>query len=201
MISASELRERARTSLSGNWGIAILSFLILIVINSALSFTYVGGLIVAGPLFLGLTIIYFDISRKNKPKIESLFSGFSNFVNAFLLYVLQYIFIILWSLLFIIPGIVKALSYSMAFFIMADNPEISGNDALKESMRMMDGNKWRLFCLNFSFIGWIILSCITLGIGFIFLLPYMLSANVEFYEDLKKDSIPQIENPQIINPS
>jgi uncharacterized membrane protein len=99
---------------------------------------------------------------------------------------LKTVFIILWTLLLIIPGIIKALSYSMTPFILQDDPTISGNAAIEKSMRMMDGHKMDLFWLFLSFIGWIILSIMTFGIGFILLEPYINTSVAHFYEDLKK---------------
>ena len=94
------------------------------------------------------------------------------------------VFIFLWSLLFIVPGIIKAHSYAMAKFILADNPDMEGIAALKASEKLMYGNRWRLFCLRFSFIGWFFLAVLTFGIGFIFLNPYVKAAETAFYLDL-----------------
>lgn len=240
MVYASELRAKARTALSSNWGLAILSLILFSVItnmvatiiligsdfstlisdysallillstetsnsaetlealqalnislqaiNTKISLSNLINLVISGPLTLGLAYIYLDMARNKKANIAFLFKGFGKFVNSFVLMLLMSIFIALWTLLFIIPGIVKTFSYSMSFYILADNPNMRGSEALKESMYMMNGNKWRLFCLNFSFIGWILLSCLSLGIGFIWLAPYMEAANIQFYEELKNRS-------------
>jgi hypothetical protein len=92
------------------------------------------------------------------------------------------IFIILWSLLLLIPGIIAAFRYSLCFYILADHPEMGIMEVLNESKRMMKGNKWKMFCLNISFIGWAILGILTLGIGFIWLLPYMEVSIIAFYD-------------------
>jgi uncharacterized membrane protein len=94
--------------------------------------------------------------------------------------------IILWSLLLVIPGIIAAYRYAMASYIMAQNPEIGALDAIERSKAMMNGNKLRLFCLQLSFIGWMLLSALTLGIGYIFLRPYMQAAYAAFYLDISK---------------
>lgn len=96
------------------------------------------------------------------------------------------IFTFLWSLLLIIPGIIKSYSYSMSCFIMAENPEMSAKEAMEVSMQMMKGNKWRLFCLQLSFIGWGILCIFTLGIGFLWLSPYMNAATAAFYDEVSR---------------
>lgn len=95
----------------------------------------------------------------------------------------------LWSLLFVIPGVIKSYEYAIIPYILADDPEISSRDAFKKAKQMMKGNKWRLFKLNFSFIGWEILCGLTLGLGTFFLLPYIHAANAEFYAELKNKQI------------
>lgn len=188
MIKASELRFKARKALKGNWTIAILSVLITSLIIGLANGTVIGGLIIAGPMTLGLAFIFINIARGKKVILESLFDGFSYFFNSLILGILRSIFIFLWSLLFVIPGIIKVYSYSMSFYIMADNPEMDGSTALNASKEMMQGNKWRLFCLDFSFIGWSLLCILTLGIGYLWLAPYIEASHVQFYEDLKQQN-------------
>ena len=100
---------------------------------------------------------------------------------------LMYLFIVLWSFLFIIPGIIKAFSYSMTPYILEENPELSANEAIDRSRAMMKGHKFDLFWLFLSFIGWFFLSLLTLGIGGLWLGPYMQTATAAFYEDVKAD--------------
>ena len=96
-----------------------------------------------------------------------------------------YGFTILWSLLLVIPGIIKSYSYAMTSFILKDEPEMKNNAAIEKSMAMMEGNKMKLFMLDLSFIGWAILCIFTFGIGFLFLQPYVAISRAAFYEDLK----------------
>lgn len=187
MTSASEIRSRARQSLSGKWGIAILAMIVYAILNSIAGVTGFGAIIFSGPLTLGLAIFFLKIVRKTPAQIDTVFEGFGNFLSSFILYILSAILIALWTLLFIIPGIIKAFSYSMSYYIMADNPEMSASEAIKESMQMMSGNKWRLFCLGFSFIGWILLGMITFGIAMLWVAPYIQAATAEFYEDIKNN--------------
>lgn len=129
----------------------------------------------------------FNISMyesSDAPKIETLFSRFSYFGNAFSLRLLMFVKTLLWSLLFVIPGIIAAYRYSMAPYIMAENPDMSASSAIEESKYLMNNNKWRLFCLQLSFIGWYILAIFTAGIGGIFLIPYVKAAYTAFYLDL-----------------
>lgn len=101
--------------------------------------------------------------------------------------VLVYVFTFLWSLLLIIPGIIKAYSYSLTPYILIDNPELSPREAARRSQQMMQGQKFNLFYLQLSFIGWSILACLTGGIGFLWLLPYMQTSQAVFYQNIKNN--------------
>ena len=121
-----------------------------------------------------LTSNMFDISfRKYFHKVWGMF--------------LMYLFIMLWTLLFIIPGIIKSFSYAMTPYILEERPELSANEAIDHSRAMMKGHKFDLFWLLLSFIGWGILCIFTFGIGFLWLVPYMQTAQAAFYEDVKAD--------------
>ena len=100
---------------------------------------------------------------------------------------LMQVFIFLWSLLFVIPGIIKSLSYAMTPYILEENPELSANEAIDRSRAMMKGHKFDYFWLLLSFIGWGFLCVFTLGIGLLWLTPYMQTAVAAFYEDVKAD--------------
>lgn len=144
------------------------------------------GLALTGPVLIGVNRYMLKIIRTDQEESDLLISAFKeNFIDYIITYLLTVVYIFLWTLLFIIPGIIKGLSYSMTFFILADNPEIQPQEAIRQSMDMMNGHKWRLFKLYFSFIGWFILSAITFGVGYIFLQPYLQLSIANFYEDLK----------------
>ena len=96
-------------------------------------------------------------------------------------------FISLWSLLLIIPGFIKFYAYALTPYILIDNPEISANQAINLSQKMMKGHKFDMFILHLSFIGWFFLSIFTFGIGLLWLLPYMMTAQAAFYQDVKKE--------------
>ena len=118
------------------------------------------------------------------PKIEQLFSCFSYFGRALLLRFLMALKTFLWSLLLIVPGIVAAYRYAMAPYLLAEHPEMTASAAIEQSKIMMSGNKGRLFCLQFSFIGWYLLAALTGGVGSFFLAPYTKAAETAFYLDL-----------------
>ena len=183
---AKDYRKLAWSKLSGNWGAPIIvALLYSIIIGIASSFA-VGSLLLTGILGVGLASFFLMLMRTQQPKIENMFDGFrENVVGNLLAGVLLYLFTFLWSLLFVIPGLVKSYSYSMTFYILKDHPEMSATDAITESRKMMNGNKWRLFCLDFSFIGWILLGALTCGLLYLMVLPYMYAAHAAFYESLK----------------
>ncbi len=187
MKYASDYRQEARTALASKWDMAILSTLLFTLLTGAANSTAIGGFLINGPLTVGYFIVMTDIFYSIKPKIESMFDGFTRcFVNSMLTYILKTLLIAVGLILLIVPGIIVNYHLSMALYIQKDNPEMSATDCLKASKEMMNGHKYRLFCLHLSFFGWILLSVLTFGILFIFTAPYMSMAEVAFYEDLKQ---------------
>lgn len=188
----SELRSAARQQLQGNWVTPILVGLIYTVLiglpNSIVGIGGIVTLIITGPLTLGQVKYFMKFRAGENPPIETLFEGFKQFIPSLLLQLLIAIFVFLWSLLLIIPGIIAALSYSQAFYIMNDNPQIEALDALKQSKEMMKGYKGKLFMMWLSFLGWALLCILTLGIGFLWLNPYIQLSLANFYGDLKNNS-------------
>ena len=166
---------------------AVLAVLIYSAINGILSYTIVGVLIVAGALSYGLVYAFLKNSRDGQPiEIGDLFSGFTHdFVGNLLLGLMVSIFTFLWTLLFIIPGIVKAYSYSMSFYIKVDHPEKGWKECIDESRKMMNGHKMDLFIQDLSFIGWMIVGSLCLGIGTLWVTAYMQAARAQFYESIK----------------
>jgi len=114
--------------------------------------------IIGGPVAWGLSKYMLDFFRTRKSDYTTLLEGFSCFSRAFVLAVLIAVKTMLWSLLFVIPGLIASFRYSQAFYIMIDHPEYTPGQCIRESCRMMNGNKAKLFHLQLSFIGWIILS-------------------------------------------
>ena len=186
-----ELKTLAKESLKGNWGIAIGAMLIYALISYALGATGIGSIFL-GFIVVGYYAVNLKLIRTKTAKIEDLFSGCKNFVTNFLAYLLMEIFTFLWSLLFIIPGIVKAIAYSMTPYILNDHPEMSATEAITESRKMMNGHKMEYFLLQLSFLGWIILSSFTWGILLLYVMPYMQATSAAFYEKLKE--MPVIED-------
>lgn len=137
-----------------------------------------------GAVTLGYCRFNKNVIKGTNPRFNDLFSNFHIFWKAFLLQLLIGIFIILWTFLLIIPGIIATFSYAMAPYIMDENPEMSVMEAIRRSKEMMNGNRWRLFCLELSFIGWAILCLFTCGIGILWLNPYIYAAEAAFYLEI-----------------
>lgn len=202
MDSISAYKNRALASLDKGWSTPVICTLIYYIItfvvagvmggkDSSVVRQNVGFLFYLGliPLGWSLQVLFLEYVREGRTQVNSLFLGFKKpwLPKSFLIPFLVGIYTVLWTLLLIIPGIIKAYSYAMAPYVFKDNPEISCDDAIKESMRLMDGHKLQLFLLDLSFIGWVILASLTLGIGFLWLVPYWQTTRVHFYEDLKKE--------------
>lgn len=195
-----ELMRLARESLKGKWGLAVgVTAAYLVIVMALQNVKQVGplvSLLVSGPLAGGMAIFYLAIARGTGAKFEQFFDGFKTYATNLLAYILMTVFILLWMLLLIVPGIIAAISYSMTYFVIADNPGISAMDALKQSKEMMQGNKGKYVGLMFRFFGWSLLAILSCGIGFLWLMPYMQTAAAAFYEDLKKNA--GETNPSVI---
>ena len=181
----SELKATARQQMKGNVLIFFGTTFVLGLILSVSSATFVGPLVLGGVVELGTVLLALEIARAGKTEFNTGFKGFTQFGSAFIACLVGTIFIMLWSCLFIIPGIIAAFRYSMAFYILADNPEMSGMDALNKSKEMMKGHKWEFFLLQLSFIGWCLLVPFTFGILLIWLTPYIETTNALYYEKIK----------------
>ncbi len=133
---------------------------------------------------LGYSKFNLAIIDVREAKIGNLFEYFKIWKSAAIMQLLRFVYIFLWSLLFIIPGVVASYSYSMTPYIMAEFPEISPKEALRASQKLMYGNRYRLFCLDVSFIGWHILAILSFGIGYLWLTPYINAAKADFYREI-----------------
>lgn len=209
----SELRAQARERLDGKWGTFVLMTFLMCVIQVLLQIpSYIGSLLevlspenamaslsfsnisnilslLALPLGWGLTVSLLRNHREESVDIENLFDGFrrGRYVRVFCALFLVNLFTFLWTLLLIIPGIMKAFSYALTPYILLDEPELTAKQAISRSCEIMQGRRWKLFCLYFSFIGWGILCLLTFGIGFLWLAPYMNASIAAFYEDARAE--------------
>lgn len=209
----SELRAQARERLEGQWGTFVLMTFLMLVIQTILQIPgYIGSLLeilspenvltslsfsnisnilslLALPLSWGLTVSLLRNHREESVDLENLFDGFrgGRYTRVFCALFLVNLFTFLWALLLIIPGIMKAFSYALTPYIIMDEPELTARQAITRSCEIMEGRRWKLFCLYLSFIGWGILSLLTFGIGFLWLAPYMNASIAAFYEDARAE--------------
>lgn len=205
-----ELKTRAKTILKSNYwysfGVCILVSLITSLASSvAVIIMYISDLSSASSIFAILQILmtvlvtfplsvgtcrFFIKATANTPNVYELFFPYkNNLSNVIIINIFVAIYTFLWSLLFIIPGIIKSFQYSMIPYILAENPAMNRHRAFEVTKALTDGNKGRIFLFALSFIGWIFLSAITFSIGFLFLEPYMSAAYTQLYFDLKAEAI------------
>lgn len=223
---ASFFRSAARMELKGNWKKAVLAMAVYVVIMGIVNFLVTAFfnnpatqsiaslyyVLVYGPASVGIIAFFLNLVRRNDPQMSDCFDGFYEFGKSFLLGLLLLLFTTLWTFLFIIPGIIAAYRYSMAFMIMKDRPDLKPLECIRESKRIMTGNKMRKFCLDISFIGWAILAVIPgsiiiglvagfypdinlvavnilsviLYIPILWVSAYQQTADVVFYEELNR---------------
>ena len=195
MLNNAELRQKARQNLGNGifkneWVFALLISAIAAAVIGFTS-TLVVGILLIGIVNIGLKNYYLSRSRNTikYDNYEVLLSGTKgDIAGNVLLGLLTTLFTALWSLLFVIPGIVKSYAYSMAYYIKIDHPEYTATQAIDESRKLMNGNKMRLFLLDLTFIGWLIVGALCFGIGSLWVNAYMDATHAEFYRDLINDN-------------
>lgn len=180
MKTSSELKVIAKEGLKGKQGQAI-GAMFLVILMSLAPFC-------SPAMNVGYCKYNLKLVRKESTTATEVFEGFNLFGKALWLNIIMAFFLYLWTLLFIIPGIVKSLAYSMANYILAENPQMTAREALRASRKLMDGKKGKLFYISLSFIGWCLLGTITLGIAYIWILPYMYATIAAFYDEAKSVS-------------
>lgn len=187
MFNRAELKQQAKDQLRGRWGGAVGAFVLVYIIMAAASGL---SLILAGPLMVGLIIYCMNlINSYEKVDIGTAFKGFNIFGPALATYLWECLWLFLWFFVFIIPVFIKAYAYSQALYVIADNPNAGARQALKISMRMTQGYKWKIFVMQLSFIGWGLLCTLSLGIGYLWLAPYMQLTMTNMYYKLKDLSL------------
>lgn len=207
MKTNSEIRRDARARMSGNWGSGVLfafvSVLMYCIVASpqvifgeqsvAGNLIYIVAYIMVGlPLSVGIWSAFLCFVRGERLKVEGMFRVFSSryYGSSIVLGLLVGIYTFLWSLLLVIPGIIKSLSYALAPYILVDNPEYSGEKAICKSMEMMRGHKMDLFLILLGFVGLEILSAFLLFIPMLWLSPYYNTVLARFYEEVKVEHTP-----------
>ncbi len=189
-----ELKTMAKQQIKGNIGMLFVVTLIVAAISGVAGYLLalvpivgpIASAIIVTPAFaLSIFRVYLNITKGQKPSASDAFSGFDDFWAAFKVNFLVSLFTFLWSLLFVIPGIVKSYSYIMSMYILAENKGKPALECIDESKKMTNGHKMELFVLDLSFIGWGLLCVITFGIALIWVLPYMNATYANAYNSLK----------------
>ena len=191
MKTFGELKTLAKAQINGKIGVLFVIYLIVIGITLVVGFVPVFGSIanfILGSMFsLGVSWVFLKIARGEEISVRDIFYGFEDLWTAIKANFFINLFLWLWALLLIIPSIIKAHSYSMTFFILAENKGMPVLEAITLSRKMMDGHKMDLFLLNLSFIGWFFLVAITFGIAGIWVLPYYSATLTNFYLSVKDE--------------
>lgn len=216
MKTNQEYKNAALTALKGSWAPSVIATIVLMAFTYIIVGPYIvvyvlgfNGMVLGSPAvvlgayavyILGMLLVYQPLNIGFTYAFNSLYMEGDNAVtgntfrfgfrrwgrNVWGMFLVGF-FTSLWSLLLIVPGIIKFYAYAMTPYILIDNPELSANQAINLSCKMMKGHKFDLFFLQLSFIGWGILSVFTGGIGLLWLMPYMMSAQAAFYQDIKKN--------------
>ena len=189
-----QLKSMAKEQIKGKiWNLLAVMLIIYVIIWAASlilgMIPYVGallGAVVVMPMTISLIRIYLAVVNEDKkPQIADAFGGYDDAWSAIKVSLLVTAFTYLWSLLFIVPGIIKYCSYSQAYYILAENKGMSAIEAINRSKAMMEGHKMDFFILGLSFIGWGIVGLITLGVAYIWIMPYMQATYTNFYNSIK----------------
>lgn len=190
------LRAQARKLLVNNWGHSVVLVLLSWILGGLVGAITDGivSALVTSLISIGVSLTFYDLvlTKELDSGFMGLFAAFTDnrAVPMLVTWLLDWIWTLLWSLLLFVPGIVKSIAYSQAFYIVkdavAEGRDLSATEAITKSRQMMNGHKWEYFYLQLTFIGWSLLACLTLGIGFLWLVPYMRTTDALFYQQLKE---------------
>lgn len=193
-MNRAELKAQAKQQIKGNIGILFLIMFIIALISGVAGFvlglipvvgSIISSIIITPAFTLSVVMVYINLVKGKKPEAGDAFEGFKDFWSAFKVTFLVGLFTFLWSLLFVIPGIIKAYSYSMSMYVLAENKGKPALECISESKKMMHGHKMDFFVLELSFLGWLLLCIVTFGIAGIWVIPYMSATEVNFYNAIK----------------
>lgn len=196
--SNKDLMSQARQALRGQWGLAIICVSIGLFLPACFAMLpLIGPLIdwaLSAVFSIWLASFMLALVRGQTPQLSAISASLGRWWLGMKVFFFSGLFVLLWSLLLLIPGLVAIISYSMTFYILAEDDSIGALEAIRRSKAMMQGNKWKYLCLLGRFVGWFILCPFTLGIGYFWLFPYLLASTASFYADLKDpDAVPEIK--------
>ena len=202
-MNTAELKANAKEQLRGKWAVAIATVLVAnILIDSDVmykvseKFGLIGlsiscsliSLFLGGVISVGLCKFLLDMTTKREePRFETLFSQFNIYLKTLGLNILITLSECIGTILFIVPGIIVGLMFSQSYYILSEDPSKSITQCIKESVDMMNGHKWDLFYLELTFIGWWLLTAITVGIAGLWVAPYVKVTETNFYLSIKNN--------------
>lgn len=179
-MTRAELKAAAKEQIRGNIGILF----VIALITGLITGTVIGSILIPG-LMLSLIAIYLNLTNGQKPSIGDMFCRMGALGKGWWLNILTWFFTSLWSMLFVIPGIVKSFAYSMAPYVLAENPTMTAREALRISKEITKGHKFEIFVLQLSFFWWHLLGMITFGLAYIYVVPYIHATMANFYNSIK----------------
>jgi len=185
-VNQPSIMKESRDNMSGNLGLiigAIFVYFIISAVSGIIPFG-LGSLAIGGPMALGLAYFALNISRGKPVEISNIFEGFKNYGTAFVAYLLMALGVLAGMILLIVPGIILALGWSQMWYIISDEPDISAVDALKKSWDMMNGRKMDIFILSLRFIPWIFLGLLALGLGLLYVIPWMSVTFAKYHDQI-----------------
>jgi len=191
MRNRGDIKALARTNFRTQYGASLGAFVVYALLTGVVSGTVIGALLLVPPLMVGYASFCLRIYRGGQGDVGEIFStGFRDYGRSLGGILWMELFIFLWTWLFIIPGIIKALAYFATPYILAETERVPATQALKLSMRMTKGHKGKIFVMGLSFIGWMLLSGITCGlVGLLYANPYMNTSFAGLYEELKAEAL------------
>lgn len=170
------------------------TYIAIFAIAMGIALFILGSIVEVGYMRFNLDLV----DRQKDAEIGIMFGYFNFWKTTACARLLQSVYTLLWSLLFIIPGIIASYSYAMTSYMLAENPELTASEAIERSKQMMSGNRWRLFCMQISFIGWEILSALlTFGIGSLWITPYKQAATAAFYREISGTEFNYAQTEQV----
>jgi len=184
-ITRSTLKGEAKRRLSGHTKPSAIVTFVTFLLPTLAGPSGIAPLIFDGPFGAGMAQFFLRLVRGEQPGIGTMFLGFSKFLRNIRVWLLQVIFVLLWAVLLIVPGVVAALRYSMVWFVLADEPELTAREALDRSKALTKGRLGDLFVLAASFFWWLCFGIVTLGIGFLYVVPYVQTTWALVYEGLR----------------
>ena len=201
-MTAKEIRAKAFAAVTQNLSTFLTIEIIYLFLTVATVFTMtlfgLGSIFyvfIIGPLVFGSHKIAMRALRGERVTPAMLGDGFSPYGTCVRLRFFDQLFVSLWSILLVVPGILRAFSYALGTFVLADNPHMTHSEAREESIHLMEGNRWRLARLYLSFTGWLLLCVLTCGLLLFFVMPYMYTAVACFYEQVKAEKAPPVYVP------